>query len=69
MITKLTNIELNVLAVALDHMEDHLLDLQLDLDDVEAAQNRLDAVKSLQTNTMNYDPWECYTIKRIYARA
>ena len=44
MITKLTNIELNVLAVALDHMEDHLLDVQLDLDDVEAAQNRLDAV-------------------------
>ena len=52
MITKLTNMELNVLAVALDHMEDHLLDIQLDLDDVEAAQNRLDAVKSLQTKLL-----------------
>ena len=52
MITKLTNIELNVLAVALDHMEDHLLDVQLDLDLVEAAQDRLDAVKSLQTKLL-----------------
>jgi len=52
MITKLTNIELNVPAVALDHMEDHLLDIQLDLDDVEAAQDRLDAVKSLQTKLL-----------------
>jgi len=52
MITKLTNIELNVLAVALDHMEDHLLDVQLDLDLVEFAQNKLDAVKSLQTKLL-----------------
>ncbi len=52
MITKLTNIELNVLAVALDHMEDHLLDVQLDLDCVQDAQDRLDAVKSLQTKLL-----------------
>ena len=52
MITKLTNIELNVLAVALDHMEDHLLDVQLDLDLVKFAQEKLDAVKSLQTKLL-----------------
>jgi len=67
MITKLTNIELNVLAVALDHMEDHLRDLtMLDLDDydidkkaaqeklarLEVTQNRFDAVKSLQTKLL-----------------
>jgi len=67
MITKLTNIELNVLAVALDHMEDHLRDLtMLDLDDIaidkeeaqkklaklEVTQNRFDAVKSLQTKLL-----------------
>jgi|TARA_R110001606_G_scaffold397918_1_gene575713 hypothetical protein len=32
MITKLTNTELNVLAVALDHMEDHLGDLLINFD-------------------------------------
>tara|TARA_B110000902_G_C14141504_1_gene525931 strand:- start:529 stop:723 length:195 start_codon:yes stop_codon:yes gene_type:complete len=32
MITKLTNTELNVLAVALDHMEEHLCDLLINLD-------------------------------------
>jgi len=53
MITKLTNIELNVLAVALDHMEEHLLDIQLKMDvDVEATQNRLEAVKTLQTKLL-----------------
>ena len=51
--SRLNNIELNVLAVALDHMEEHLLDIKLKMDvDIEAAQNRLDAVKSLQTKLL-----------------
>ena len=45
---KLTNMEFNVLAVALDHMEEHLLELQVELSDVEFTQDRLDAVKTLQ---------------------
>ena len=49
---ELNNIELNVLAVALDHMEEHLLDLQVELSDVEFTQDRLDAVKSLQTKLL-----------------
>jgi len=44
----LTNIEMNVLAVALDHMEEHLLDLQVELPDVESTQDRLDACRNLQ---------------------
>ena len=46
--SKLNNIEKNVLAVALDHMEEHLLELQVELSDVEFTQDRLDAVKTLQ---------------------
>ena len=46
--SKLNNIETNVLAVALDHMEEHLLDLQVELSDVEFTQDRLDAVRTLQ---------------------
>jgi hypothetical protein len=45
---KLNNIEKNVLAVALDHMEEHLLELQVELSDVEFTQDRLDAVRTLQ---------------------
>jgi len=44
----LTNIEMNVLAVALDHMEEHLLDLQVGYLDVESTQDRLDACRNLQ---------------------
>ena len=49
---KLTNTEANVLAVALDHMEEHLLDLQVELSDVEFTQDRLDAVRTLQTKLL-----------------
>ena len=49
---KLNNIEKNVLAVALDHMEEHLLELQVELSDVEFTQDRLDAVRTLQTKLL-----------------
>ena len=64
MITKLTNTELNVLAVALDHMEDHLCDLLTNFDalgqeiPINDTNNnlvinlRLDAVKTLQTKLL-----------------
>jgi hypothetical protein len=57
MITKLTNIELNVLAVALDHMEEHLLDIQVEgpgNTDINwfDSQDRLEAVKTLQTKLL-----------------
>jgi hypothetical protein len=57
MTTKLTNIELNVLAVALDHMEEHLTDLlrwgiETDSLDNAVMNSRLDAVKSLQTKLL-----------------
>ena len=45
---KLNNIEKNVLAVALDHMEEHLLELQVELSDVGFTQDWLDAVRTLQ---------------------
>jgi len=45
---ELTNTEANVLAVAIDHMEEHLLDLQVELSDVEFIQERLDAVTTLR---------------------
>ena len=49
----LTKTEANVLAVVLDHMEEHLLDIQLKMDvDIEATQNRLEAVKTLQTKLL-----------------
>jgi len=44
----LTNIEMNVLAVALDHMEEHLLDLQVELSELKFTQDRLDACRNLQ---------------------
>ena len=50
--SRLNNIELNVLAVALDHMEEHLLELQVELSDVEFTQDRLDAVKTLKTKLL-----------------
>ena len=54
--TKLNGIELNVLEVALDHMEEHLNDLHVEsiskhsilLHDAPLIQERLDAVKSLK---------------------
>ena len=46
--TTLNGIELNVLEVALDHMEEHLNDLQVDSIDAPLIQDRLDAVKSLK---------------------
>jgi len=57
MITKLTNIELNVLAVALDHMEEHLLEIQIEgpgNPDINwfNSQDRLEAVKTLQTKLL-----------------
>jgi len=57
MITKLTNIELNVLAVALDHMEEHLLEIQVEVPgnpDINwfDSQDRLEAVKTLQTKLL-----------------
>jgi len=39
------NTELNVLAVALDHMEEHLMDISDEFD----VKNRLKAVRDLQT--------------------
>ena len=45
---ELTNTEANVLAVAIDHMEEHLLDLQVELSDVKFIQERLDAVTTLR---------------------
>ena len=45
---KLNGIELNVLEVALDHMEEHLNDLQVGSIDAPLIQDRLDAVKSLK---------------------
>jgi hypothetical protein len=45
---KLTNIELNVLAVALDHMEEHLIDIHTDF----FVDEKLKAVKSLQTKLL-----------------
>jgi len=45
----LTNIEMNVLAVALDHMEEHIQDLISENDFMEDhLQERLDACKNLQ---------------------
>ena len=47
---KLTNTEANVLAVALDHMEEHILDVQMTCHpDIDLTQDRLDAVKTLRT--------------------
>jgi len=46
---KLNGIELNVLEVALDHMEEHLNDLQVGSIDAPLIQDRLDAVKTLKT--------------------
>ena len=56
MITKLTNIELNVLAVALDHMEDHLDDLAHehggDRLDTSMLQARINALSTLKTKLL-----------------
>ncbi len=52
---KLTNVEMNVLAVALDHMEEHLLDLQVELSDVpheNLVTRRLEACRNLQTKLL-----------------
>jgi hypothetical protein len=49
---KLTNTEANVLAVALDHMEEHLLDLQVELSELKFTQDRLDAVKTLKAKLL-----------------
>jgi len=46
---KLNGIELNVLEVALDHMEEHLNDLHVESIDAPLIQDRLDAVKTLKT--------------------
>jgi len=49
----ITNIEMNVLAVALDHMEEHLQDLISENDFIEDhLQERLEACKSLQTKLL-----------------
>ena len=46
---KLTNIELNVLAVALDHMEEHIQDLISENDFMEDhLKERLEACRNLQ---------------------
>jgi len=47
---KLTNIEKNVLEVALDHMEEHLIELMGDRTYVgDIWQERLDACKTIRT--------------------
>jgi len=49
----ITNIEMNVLAVALDHMKEHLQDLISENDFIEDhLQERLEACKSLQTKLL-----------------
>lgn len=49
---ELSNIELNVLEVALDHMEEYLFDLQVELSEVKFTQDRLDALKTLRTKLL-----------------
>jgi len=54
---ELTNTESNVLAVALDHMEEHLRDIVMDLQRPRALDNevmnlRLDALKTLRTKLL-----------------
>ena len=49
----ITNIEMNVLAVALDHMEEHLQDLIGQNDFMEDhLQERLEACKNLKTKLL-----------------
>ena len=53
---KLTNTETNVLAVALDHMEEHLNDIIMEFE-ADALDNavmhlRLDALKTLRTKLL-----------------
>jgi len=54
--SKLTNIELNVLAVALDHMEEHLDELARehggDRVDTSMLQARINAVEILKTKLL-----------------
>ena len=52
--SKLTNIELNVLAVALDHMEEHLNDISLDFGKFHKSgvQEKLSALETLKTKLL-----------------
>ena len=45
---ELDNIQISVLAVALDHMWEHLNDLDLDLVDVSVIEERIDKLKLMQ---------------------
>ena len=46
--SELTNVEMNVLAVALDHMEEHLIDIHTDF----FVDEKLNAVRTLKTKLL-----------------
>ena len=45
---ELDRVQVNILAVALDHMWEHLNDLQLDLVDVSLIEERIEKLKLMQ---------------------